>query len=352
MANTDTLKGKLETIAGAIRTKTGGAELLTIDEMPTEILSIDGGNAPNPDDPLLLIDWDGTLLYSYTAAEVPLISEFPGPPTHELLTFQEWSCAEVIAKTWVQKHPNGQLKVGAIYKSSDNQDHNYWHSPSWRNPSLSDLNAISMQKRATTNIADVEFSSHRNLVTINIPKGATLIGNNAFYRCYSLSTVILPRGLTTIDYSAFSECYSLSTVILPDTITSIGSNAFQNCSALSTIILPNQISAIAGAMFRYCSSLSRIEIPASAAYIGAYAFDECLSLVDVVLHGKPTLGGSAVFYTNPSIQRIYVHRSDLAWFSTATNWSAIYGEGKIVAAADYISYLQSIGIDTSDFEGE
>ena len=65
-----------------------------------------------------------------------------------------------------------------------------------------------------------------------------------------------------------------------------------------------------------------------------------------------TLGGSVVFDNNPSNQRFYVHRSDLEWFSTATNWSAIYGEGKIVAAADYIEYLQSIGIDTTDFEGE
>jgi hypothetical protein len=59
-----------------------------------------------------------------------------------------------------------------------------------------------------------------------------------------------------------------------------------------------------------------------------------------------------VFGNNPSNQRYYVHRSDLAWFETATNWSAIYGEGKIVAAADCIEYLQSIGIDTTDFEGE
>lgn len=65
-----------------------------------------------------------------------------------------------------------------------------------------------------------------------------------------------------------------------------------------------------------------------------------------------TLGGSVVFDGNPPNQRYYVHRSDLSWFETTTDWSAIYGEGKIVAAADYIEYLQSIGIDTTDFEGE
>ena len=109
---------------------------------------------------------------------------------------------------------------------------------------------------------------------------------------------------------------------------------------------------ILGYTFYNCTSLPKIDIPASVTLIGSYAFNGCSSLVDVVIRGTPTLGGLVVFNVNPSNQRFYVHRSDLAWFSTATNWSAIYGEGKIVAAADYIEYLQSIGIDTTDFEGE
>jgi hypothetical protein len=101
-----------------------------------------------------------------------------------------------------------------------------------------------------------------------------------------------------------------------------------------------------------CPSIFQIDIPTSVSSIRDYAFYGDSSLVDVIIRGTPTLGGSNVFSSNPSNQRFYVHRSDLAWFETATNWSAIYGEGKIVAAADYIEYLQSIGIDTTDFEGE
>lgn len=374
MANIDTLKGKLTAIANAIRQKTGRSALLDLDEMPPEILSIDGGgggDVPNPDDPLLLVDWDGTtLLYSYTYEDAQLISEFPDPPTHDGLTFQGWNWSEVIAKTWLQNHRGAQLRVGAMYTPTDGQDHNFW-----RSPRLSMSNQICMQHRATMNVGSSTFQDFQSLVSISLPNGLTSIGTYAFQNCYSLAAAILPSGLTSIGDSAFANCNSLTSASfpngltrigdyafyscssltsasLPNGVTSIGSSAFQSCYSLAAIILSNGLININGAAFASCNSLPKIDIPASVTLIGSYAFNGCTSLVDVVIHGTPALGGSVVFGNNPSNQRYYVHRSDLSWFSTATNWSAIYGEGKIVAAADYIDYLQSIGIDTTDFEGE
>ena len=372
MANIDTLKGKLTAIANAIRQKTGRNALLDLDEMPTEILSIDGGggDVPNPDDPLLLVDWDGTLLYSYTYEEAQLISEFPDPPTHEGLTFQSWNWSEVIAKTWLQNHRGAQLKVGAVYTPTDGQDHDYW-----RSPRLSEPDQIYMHHRATTSIRSYAFRDRYPLVSISLPNGLTSIGSGTFLYDYSLTSISLPNSLTSIGSSAFQGCNSLTSVSLPDSLTSIGNNAFQNCYSLTSTSLPNSLTNIGNNAFQYCyslvavilsnslatisgyafancPSLYKMDIPASVTLIGSYAFNNCTSLVDVVLHGTPALGGSVVFGNNPSNQRFYVHRSDLSWFSTATNWSEIYGEGKIVAAADYIQYLQSIGIDTSDFEGE
>ena len=374
MPNIDTLKGKLTSIANAIRQKTGRSALLDLDEMPTEILSIDGGgggNVPNPDDPLLLVDWDGTtLLYSYTYEDAQQISEFPDAPTHEGLTFQSWNWSEVIAKTWLQNHRGAQLKVGATYTPTDGQDHNCW-----RSPRLTEIDQIYMHHRATTSIGTYVFRDRYPLVSISLPNGltsigtstflsdyslasivlpngVTSIGNNAFQSCNSLTSVSLPNSLTSIGSNTFINCYSLTSVSLPDSLTSIGNNAFQYCYSLVAVILSNSLASISGYAFANCPSLYKMDIPASVTLIGSYAFTGCTSLVDVVIRGTPTLGGSVVFSSNPSNQRYYVHRSDLSWFETATNWSAIYGEGKIVAAADYIEYLQSIGVDTSDFEGE
>ena len=349
MPNIDTLKGKLTSIANAIRQKTGRSALLDLDEMPTEILSIDGGggNVPNPDDPLLLVDWDGTLLYSYTYEDAQQISEFPDAPTHEGLTFQSWNWSEVIAKTWLQNHRGAQLKVGAVYTPTDGQDHNFW-----RSPRLSEPSQIYMQHRATTNVGPNAFFNYYSLTAISLPNSLTTIGNNAFQNCHSLRAINLPNGLTAISANMLRSCFSLVAISLPNSLTTIGNNAFQECSSLAVINFSNGLTTISGHAFASCVSLYKMDIPASVTLIGSYSFSGCVSLVDVVLHGTPALGGSAVFNGNPSNQRFYVHRSDLSWFETATNWSAIYGDGKIVAAADYIEYLQSIGVDTSDFEGE
>ena len=397
MANIDTLKGKLTSIANAIRQKTGRSALLDLDEMPPEILSIEGGgggDVPNPDDPLLLVDWDGTtLLYSYTYEDAQLISEFPDAPVHDGLTFQSWNWSEVIAKTWLQNHRGAQLKVGATYTPNDRQDHNYWRSPRLTEPSQ-----IYMQHRARatlgngaffgyfpltfislpnglTRLGEHTFYDCHSLISISLPNSLTSIGNLAFRNCYSLTSISLPNGLTSMGDGAFQYCYSLTSVSLPDGLTSIGSYAFDGGFSLTSVSLPNSLTSIGDYAFRYCYSLisislpngltrlgvyafyecyslSKIDIPASVTSIGGCAFNRCASLVDVVIRGTPALGGSDVFSNNPSNQHFYVHRSDLSWFESATNWSAIYGEGKIVAAADYIEYLQSIGIDTTDFEGE
>lgn len=372
MPNIDTLKSKLTSIANAIRQKTGRGALLDLDEMPTEILSIDGGggDVPNPDDPLLLVDWDNTLLYSYTYEDAQLISEFPDPPAHEGLTFQSWNWSEVIAKTWLQNHRGAQLRVGATYTPTDGQDHNFW-----RSPRLSGADQIYMQHRATTSVGAYTFNNRFPLTSVSLPDGVTSIGDGAFGSCYSLISVNLPDGVASIGVSAFNVCYSLISISLPDSLTSIGASAFNSCYSLISVSLPDGLTSIrdqgfyacyslfsvnlpsglttiSGYAFANCYSLPKIDIPASVTLIGSYAFNNCTSLVDVVIHGTPALGGSVVFGNNPSNQRYYVHRSDLEWYSTATNWSAIYGEGKIVAAADYIEYLQSIGIDTTDFEGE
>ena len=75
-------------------------------------------------------------------------------------------------------------------------------------------------------------------------------------------------------------------------------------------------------------------------------------MYDVIMHGKPALSNTSTFDGAPSTQKLYVHRSDLSWFETETNWSTIYAQGKIVAAADYLEHLISIGIDVTDFENE
>mgnify|MGYP002519130362 CR=1 FL=1 len=272
------------------------------------------------------------MLFGYSVEEVQAMTSLPAPDTspnyqsvdHDLLVFQKWTRNLTNIKTWVQNHSNQSLGVGAIYTTTDGQNHDYWN-----NPRLTNFKSIYMQKRGVTSIGSSVFQYCYSLTTINIPDGVTSISSNAFYNCTSLTAINIPDGVTSIGSSAFQGCYSLTAINIPDGVTSIGNSAFA-----------------------YCYSLTAINFPDGVTSISNSAFHGCRELYDVVIHGKPALSNTNAFSGAPSTQKLYVHRSDLSWYATETNWSTIYAQGKIVAAADYLDHLISIGIDVTDFENE
>ena len=322
---------KLQDIAVAIQNKDGGGTM-TVEQMPTRIAEIPTGGGSVEKKDVNFYDWEGTLLFGYSTEEVQAMTSLPEPDTspnyqnvdHDLLTFQEWNWNLTNIKTWVQNHSDRSLGVGAIYTTADLQNHNYWN-----NPRLTNVKSIYMQKRRVTSIGVGAFQYCYSLTAINIPDGVTSIGNNAFYNCTSLTAINIPDGVTSIGVGAFQYCYSLTAINIPDGVTSISNNAFYNCYSLTAINIPDGVTSIGGG-----------------------AFQNCRELYDVVIRGKPALSNTDAFSGAPSTQKLYVHRSDLSWYETETNWSTIYAQGKIVAAADYLDYLISIGIDVTDFENE
>ena len=322
---------KLQNIAVAIQGKDGGSQM-TVDQMPTRIASIPTGGGSVEKKDVNFYDWEGTLLFGYSVEEVQAMTSLPALDTspnyqtvdHDLLVFQEWTRNLTNIKTWVRNHSDQSLGVGAIYTTTDGQNHDYWN-----NPRLTNVKSIYMQKRGVTSIRNSAFFNCYFLTAINIPDGVTSIGGNAFQNCYSLKAINIPDGVTSIGTSAFQNCYALTAINVPDGVTSIGNNAFYNCYALTAINVPDGVTSI-----------------------GNNAFQSCRELYDVIIHGKPALSNTSTFDGAPSTQKLYVHRSDLSWFETETNWSTIYAQGKIVAAADHLEHLISIGIDVTDFESE
>ena len=215
--------------------------------------------------------------------------------------------------------------------------------------SLIDRSITSIENEEVTSIGAHAFHSCKNLTGVSLPN-VTSIGFNAFQNCTNLTSVSLPN-VTSIGSNAFQNCPNLTSVSLPN-VTSIDSYAFQNCYSLTATNIPAGVTSIGISAFQNCYSLTATNIPAGVASIGSYAFQSCRKLYDVVIHGKPTLSNTDAFSGAPPTQKFYVHRSDLSWFETETNWSTIYASGKIVAAADYLDHLISIGIDVTDFENE
>ena len=326
-----------------------------------------GQSVTNP--ALRLIDWEGTVLKEYSAEQVASLTALPNPSSlntnvdRDLLTFQEYNWALADIKAWVTAHEGRCLTVGAIYTTTDGQDYNYWN-----NPRLTTATTISKHKRGTTTIGDSAFYNCRSLISISLPEGVTSIGNNAFYNCSSLTSITIPKGVTTIGGSAFSGCVSLTSITIPEGttviggsafynchvltsitipegVTSIGINAFYSCRSLTSITIPKGVTTIGGSAFSYCYSLTSITIPKGVTTIGGGAFSGCVSLTDIVVKGTPSLADTNAFSSIYSDYLIYVPRAKLSWYSTATNWTTLYNNNKIVAIEDNIEYLESIGID-------
>jgi hypothetical protein len=188
-----------------------------------------------------LWDREGTKLAEYSAEDALALTELPAPSTfpayadvdHELLLFQKWNWSLANIKTWIQNHEGETRDVGAIYTTTDGQDHNYWG-----NPRLDTAPTINMQKRGTASIGSAGFANHYSLTQINIPDGVTSIGNGAFQTCYSLTQINIPDGVTSIGDSAFRYCETLCDILLESKPTLANTNAFDGLPTNYRIYVP------------------------------------------------------------------------------------------------------------------
>lgn len=130
---------------------------------------------------------------------------------------------------------------------------------------------------------------------------ALTIGNNAFYSYSTLESVNF------------------------DNVIDIGALAFQSCGSLKTIEFQN-LQNIGFAAFRYCSALTTANFP-SVVSIATAAFQSS-GLQTLILHKRASLSNVNAFYGIKEYT-VYVENSDIEWYSTATNWSAIYTDGHI-----------------------
>ena len=326
------------------------------------------GGQPVTNPALRLIDWEGTVLKEYSAEQSENLTTLPTPSSlradvdRDLLTFQGYNWALADIKAWVLAHEGRCLTVGAIYTTTDGQDHTYRN-----NPRINTSESVSMLKKGTTSIGSGAFNNCYSLTNINLPDGIASIGSNAFNscsltsinlptsvtsiesnafkQCYSLTSINLPTSVTSIGDGAFHGCYSLTNINLPDGIASIGTNAFNSCRSLISISIPNGVTTIGNSTFYGCFSLTSVTLPDGVTTIGTDAFNSCVSLTDIVIKGTPSLADTNALSNIYEDYLIYVPRSSLPWFEIATNWAVFYAQGKIVTIEDNVEYLESIGID-------
>lgn len=125
-------------------------------------------------------------------------------------------------------------------------------------------------------IEDGAFSNENKqsvLENVNLPKGLTLIGKNAFQNCNYIKSIELNEGLENIGDSAFFGT-TLGTVKFPSSLKIINDCAFANCH-IYNLKFNAGLKYIGNSAFALSNEHTEevLEIPASVIYIGPYAFN-------------------------------------------------------------------------------
>ena len=112
---------------------------------------------------------------------------------------------------------------------------------------------------------------------IMVARGNAIIGHSN----KQLGSIIVPEGTTLIDDGVFQDLSVLTDISLPDSVAYIGKEAFAGCSTLKEIRLPNQLMMMRVEGFSGCSNLREIVLPPRLAIIEEKAFSNCYRLKKV-----------------------------------------------------------------------
>lgn len=308
-------------------------------------------------------DYEGTLLYAWTLAELATKTELPPLPSHDGLVCQGWN--------WTLqdiKDAGRELDIGALYITDDGKTRlyvdvdtktwddfvlNYWQSnintttvdwgdgttPETKNASswiehrhvyaasgsyvitMSVKEGKTMRLGSGTNgrmlIANGETDSGRcaMLAKVEIGERVTRVTERAFFCAVRLKSVAVPSGVLFEPYRTFEQATSIRAVTVA--FSSAISQTFYNCTSLRAIATSKGTTqtnnyAIAYTAVRQVNfdmttanktqSLERVHIKAVNGQVGD--FGACLSLLEVTIPADATTFVAAAFQSDNALRRV------------------------------------------------
>lgn len=343
--NLKTIKDSTTAIKQAIIDKGGTIEgnLTTYASAIANLPS--GGGDVNPTaekNDVTFYDYDGTILYSYTAEEFLALTEMPPLPTQKGLICQEWNWAYEDAREYVTEY--GVLNVGATYITDDGKTRLYiriaakgrMDVPLYFQQTVA--NGVTIDwgdgtPTQTLNGTGKVNATHRYAsigdycITLDVAEGCTLTlgngnninvigGSSSVYRRMLYKAEIGAR-ITGLDYS-FQNMDALRSVSIPTTAKNSSISAFQYCKMLNAVIIPtgtqgglnnwlnqsyicivvfcSQKTNIS-TMMRDCPYLQSVVLPPNLVSIIGYQFYNDTSLTSLIIPKKVTdIGAYAMTY--------------------------------------------------------
>ena len=289
-----------------------------------------GGGTIKPNARLVLIDYDGSIVDSYTQSEINAMSALPANPDHSgdeiPLTSQGWNWTLAEVREQLAAMPEQTVWVGQTYIPTDGKTHIVIYID--ENAPASRLATTLRFTQSVNNGVTVDWgdgsapetfsgtsATNRNHtfarggwldVTLTVTSGTLRFdGNSAYsilgdyganytYRRGQIQKVFLGAGLATngVGPYAFHYCTTLASVTVPTGVTNIGNYAFRYCENLLACVLPKGITTIGQGLFMYNHAFGRAAIPPDFPNTGNATFQECYRLEGITLLKKYTSLGS------------------------------------------------------------
>ena len=281
------------------------------EDFPADIASIPsggGGGSGDASKPVRFMDYDGSIVASYTPEEFAELTEMPANPAHDGLIALGWNWSLSDAKECVSNY--GTLNVGQMYITDDGRTRLYIRIQEGRR---SPVLQLYLDANSQLDIDWGDVSSHSTFTTTSADYKSKL-------HIYApAGDYIISIGVTSGSFSLESSV-SLSTLFTDNTSTYTSNVRYLN--TIRKIEIGDNITSIGTYAFSSCYSLSQVTIPSSVTSIGARAFYACYSLgfIKFVRQTPPTVSNSSVWGNVPTDCKILVPRGTLSAYKSATNY--------------------------------
>lgn len=266
------------------------------------------------------IDYDGTVIYSYTVAEFTNLTSLPANPSHDGLIAQGWNWTLADAKSYVATCK--RLDIGQMYTTSDGKTRIYVHIddastvfPMYVRFTSSIANNVTLNwgdgytetlgSTTATNYSHYYVSGGNYIITLQVNNG-TIRFEGSTGLAQNGDSIFGPRAYTnacgrsrikkveigdnvSIEGYTFTYCSSLETITLPITITSFSTYSFSTCSTLKAITIPSGTTSIESNAFSSCYHIKHILLPKGVSSIGSSAFMSAYDCRSIVLTSNSSI---------------------------------------------------------------
>ena len=210
-------------------------------------------------------DYDGTLLYAWTLAELAAKTELPPLPSHDGLICQgwNWTLADI-------KDAGRELDIGALYITDDGKTRLYvdvdtetwddfvlWYWQSVANAVTVDWgdgsNTETGQVSGDVTLTHVYQAAGKYMITMDVSDGAYARLNTLFAhgaedynqgRMAMLEKIEIGARVNRINSRAFFAASRMKSITIPTGVTFAGGRIFEQCTSLCAIVLPTILNQI------------------------------------------------------------------------------------------------------------